>query len=287
MPAPAKCPGCGTKLQPDWENCPNCPMSFPDLEEPSNSPLRNSPHRDVIRPGLFLLALGLGFWWMLGALWRIGEESSKTVVVDKQGNERVIEGDTIKAVLDGQLANPGEAKTTLDKFHETAVGRASAPAAGDPGAAASGTGTASASDEGEGQGTISVVTSKAAPARRAREWKLRGTVFDLVTLQPIPGCTLVFQDVETNARIETRANAKGEYRTIVPPLEGRGYLVEIVKKGYAATHLQPGLQDPRELGEPERRAMAADLSASIAPPSTVQPVGEAPLVTDFYLPPAR
>lgn len=300
MPAPAKCPGCGTKLQPDWENCPNCPMSFPDISPVSSSPLKNSPYQDVIRPALFFAALGFGFWAMLGGLWRVAEDSNKAVATaGAAGSSTDLSGDVTQKVLDGQIANPGASQTTIDKFMDAAQdkegasealfkglpGGAGAPAAG-AAASPAATGSISSGDEGEGSGTISITAAPASSRPKpVREWKLRGTVYDLVTLKPLPGCSITFVDNDTNDKITTTSNAKGAYRAIVPPLPERGYVVSITKSGYAKTYLEPGLQEPSQLDEAARRGMARDLASSIAQPSTVLPAGEAPLITDFYLAP--
>lgn len=297
MAAPPKCPGCGTKLQPDWENCPNCPMSFPDVEPASASPLKNSPYRDVVRPALFFAALGFGLWAMMGGLWKIARDSDAAVAPAAGSTE--LSGDVVQKVLDGQFANPGAAQTTIDKFYDAAQDKpgasealfkggpgADAPSAGSQAGAPGATGAISAGDEGEGSGTISITAAPAGPRPKpVREWRLRGTVYDLVTLKPVPGCTITFVDNETNEKIATMSNAKGLYRAIVPPLPERGYQVSVSKSGYAKTYLEPGLQEPSQLDEATRRGMASDLAASIAQPSTVLPAGAEPLVTDIYLAP--
>lgn len=291
MAAPAKCPGCGTKLQPDWENCPNCPMSFPDVEPASASPLKNSPYRDVVRPALFFAALGFGLWALMGGLWKVAKDSDAAVA--PAGGSSDMSGDVVQKVLDGQLANPGAAKTTIDKFYDAAQDKPGASEAlfkGGAGAASTAesgaTSAISSGDEGEGSGTISITAAPAGPRPKAvREWKLRGTVYDLVTLKPVPGCAVTFVDNETNDKITTTSNAKGLYRAIVPPLPERGYQVSVSKSGYAKTYLEPGLQEPAQLDEATRRGMASDLAASIAQPSTVLPPGGEPHVTDIYLAP--
>jgi hypothetical protein len=127
----------------------------------------------------------------------------------------------------------------------------------------------------------------AAPPRTLKEWKLRGTVYDLTTLKPLAGCAVVFTDVETNRSIQTRTDSAGGYRTIVPPLgEGAGYSVTIGKNGYAPNYLDPGTEGVRQMDAAQRKELARDLAATLtATPATVESASEKPLVTDFFLAP--
>ena len=119
-----------------------------------------------------------------------------------------------------------------------------------------------------------------------REWKLRGAVYDLTTLKPVPGAALEFKDEERNKVVKTRTDSAGRYRTIVPSLGERGYLVVIKKGGYAANYLDPSIAGVPRLSAPKRLEMAQSLADTLtAAPATVEAPNAAPLVTDFYLAP--
>ncbi|MBI3288405.1 MAG: carboxypeptidase regulatory-like domain-containing protein [Elusimicrobia bacterium] len=144
-------------------------------------------------------------------------------------------------------------------------------------------------DEDEGAASISITASDSPipRAKAVREWKLRGVVYDLLTLKPIPRCSLIFADYVTNARADVLTDSQGRYRIILPPLSERGYLVSIQKKEYEKAYLNPGTEGVREMTETMRRELVHELSTTLAQPSSVQPYSEAPLVTDFYLAPKR
>lgn len=119
----------------------------------------------------------------------------------------------------------------------------------------------------------------------AKEWRLRGKVYDLETLRPVPGCAMVFLDAQTNARYQTSTDARGLYRMIVPPLQSRGYAVRISHGGYASSYLNPGVENIPQMPREERRQLSQEIANSLEPPYTVQPYGSKPLVTDFYIAP--
>jgi len=124
-----------------------------------------------------------------------------------------------------------------------------------------------------------------AEAARVKEWKLRGYVYDLLTLKPVPRCRLVLSDLKTSARFETATDAGGRYRAILSPLPGRGYMVNIPQPGYASSYLDPGAEGVRDKPESERQELCRDLAATVLQPASLQPHGSDPLVTDFYIAP--
>ena len=148
----------------------------------------------------------------------------------------------------------------------------------------------------EGSGTVSVapvddapppmVPEAAKPVKAVKEWKLRGTVYDLTTLKPLAGCQLTFTDVETNRNISTRSNSEGRYRALVPSLPERGYTVKAEKSGYSPNYLDPGTEEVRAMSAAQRRELAKGLADTLAgTPATVKGVGAQPLITDFFLAP--
>ena len=85
MSAPAKCPGCGTKLQPDWESCPNCPLSFLDAP-PEKTAFQNDNFRSFGMPILFFGGFAYAIWTFSQYMWRTASDGTKTIpaVVKKQ-----------------------------------------------------------------------------------------------------------------------------------------------------------------------------------------------------------
>jgi hypothetical protein len=124
-----------------------------------------------------------------------------------------------------------------------------------------------------------------AAARAVREARLRGAVYDLLTLKPVAGAKLILTDNETNARAETVTNSKGQYRTVLPPLTGHGYLVAITKPGYAASYAGPESAGVSDLDPGSRKEMARQLSRSVEAPTSLEPGNDEPFVTNFFLAP--
>ena len=131
-----------------------------------------------------------------------------------------------------------------------------------------------------------MVTVVAPPSRPTpTEWRLEGTVYDLVSLAPIVGCALVFGDPSTGRRFETSTDERGRYRSLLPPLERGGYSATLRHPDFASTYLNPGVEGVRQMGIERRQALAAELARSITAAYTVQPFADRRLVTDFYLAP--
>jgi len=256
---PDRCPGCGTKLEPDMLACPNCPMSFPEGDGDSGAtanPLKESKYYQFVFPILFFGAIAMIVWYLGSGLMHLGQESAQS---NDSGNLSGIPRIPAPPSHPAESAKPPEEAPTVSIV---AVDENGAPAA--KGAA-----------------------GRRPPAAAVAEWRLRGTVYDLTTLKPLGGVSLVFADEETNATIKTRSDSQGRYRVIVPPLDGRGYAVAIDKNGYATNYLDPSNEDGvREKDAEERKAMARDLSSTLgAAHATVQSESAEPLVTDFYLAP--
>ncbi|HAZ08024.1 MAG TPA: hypothetical protein DCZ01_05750 [Elusimicrobia bacterium] len=249
---PEQCPDCGAKLEPDMQACPNCPRSFPE-DEPSSGvhPLKQTKAYAFLMPTLFFATLGAAVWYLGMGLFHLGEENAVVEVAPfLRGGQ--------PAPVSSSSAPPAEAKA------EAAV------------------------EEPPSSAVVSIVSSEAPKRKAPKEWRLRGTVYDLRTLKPVAGCALHFVDVRTNRRIETRSDAKGFYRLVAPPLPERGYLVSIAKDGYSPSYLDPGTEGVREMPEDRRQEIVNDLSSLLtANPASVQAYDTQPLITDFYLAPRR
>lgn len=118
-----------------------------------------------------------------------------------------------------------------------------------------------------------------------REWRLRGGVYDLVTLKPVPRCAMTFADEGSTARLRSSTDSQGRYRVTVPALKNRGYAVALQCQGYASSYLNPGAEGVRAMSEEDRRSLASDLAKALDPPYTLQAYASKPLITDFFVAP--
>lgn len=273
MSAPAKCPLCGTKLQPDWESCPNCPMSFLDAP-PEKSALQNDTFRTFGIPILFLGGLAAFVWTAGQYLWRTAEEGTKAVIAAS--------GTPSAGAAKGGAAGGGTvAQALIDELKSNR----DEPAASSPGAAAPAPAEAATPDEDEGPGIVSIMPDKGARPKAVSEWRMRGVIYDLVTLKPVPGVHMIFTDNETNSRAQIKTDAQGRYRAILPALPGRGYLVTLSKTGYLKSYLDPGTEGVSDMPLERRAEIVKELSSLIAEPAALEPNGDTPLVTDFHMAP--
>lgn len=233
-------------------------MSFLDAP-PEKGALQNDTFRSVGMPVLFFVGFAFFIWSLGQYLWRTAEEGIKTVPAG------------IKTAVSG-------ASRQGAGFVPQAPVREVPPDAGAPTAPPE-------PAESAGPGTISIMPSEAPKAKIVREWKMRGTIYDLITLQPVPNAQMTFTDNETNARALIQADSQGRYRTILPPLEGRGYVVTLAKTGYVKSYLNPGTEGVNVMPLERRKEIAKELSSLIAEPASIQPDTGAPFVTNFYIAP--
>lgn len=274
MPAPAKCPGCGTKLQPDWESCPNCPLSFADAP-PERGALQNENFRSFGMPMLFFGGLAFAMWSFSQFMWRTAEENAAAYETNAKNAV------SPKPATSSKLAAgvvPVDSKAIQGLVNEQVTGiydpegklpeKKAAPAE-------------------TGPGIVSITPAGTSSRAVVREWKMRGTIYDLVTLKPVPDVHMIFTDNATNSRAQIKTDGMGRYKVILPPLTNpdRGYLVALSKSGYEKTYLNPGTEGVAEKTEEERRSLARELSTLIADPASLQPGSEDPLITDFHMAP--
>ena len=266
MSAPANCPLCGTKLQPDWESCPNCPMSFQDAP-PEKSALQNDNFRAF---GIPLILFGGLAWFMWAGsqyLWRTAEEGTKSTV----------------AATKATLANAGKGSAGANATVAQAIVESLKTGRDEPASASSG--SDEVPPEEEGPGVVSVTPEKGPRRAAVTEWRMRGVIYDLLTLKPVPGVHMIFTDNETNSKAQILTDGQGRYRAVLPALHGRGYLVSLSKTGYLKSYLDPGTEGVADMPLERRTEIAKELSSLIAEPASLQPNGDTPLVTDFHMAP--
>lgn len=269
MGAPPKCPGCGTKLDPEMESCPNCPMSFHDAPVEKTT-LQGDNFRNFGIPIIIFGGLAAVLWTYSQYMWRVVESG----VEDRPAGPA--SGPATQAPSDQSASAMIQAKVDeLATKQQGGGGDAAAPTA------------PSIEDDEAGGGAVSIMAggSGGRAEKPVTEWKMRGVVYDLITLKPVPGAKLTFQDNETSVRAVIQADANGRYRTILPPLQGRGYVVTIAKAGYETSYLNPGTEGVAEMPLENRKQLAKELASLVAEPASVEPNSAEPLVTNFHLAP--
>lgn len=272
MKTPAKCPMCGTALKPDWESCPNCPMSFQDAP-PERSAFQNDNFRNFGIPLMIFGGLAWALWTFSQYMWKTAEDGTQTATTALKnaaatGRTGTIPTDS-KAIHDMVLEHDG-----VDQDGKRPP--SSSLPSGDSEA------------EEPGPGTVSIMPEKPAPRPKAVvEWKMRGTIYDLLTLKPVPGVHMIFTDNVTNSKAQIKTDEQGRYRVLLPSLQGRGYLVTLSKPGYEKSYLDPGTEGVADMPMDRREELVKELSSLIAEPASLQPNGGAPLITDFHMAPKR
>jgi len=240
---------CGTALQPEMEGCPNCPMSFQDAP-PEKGAFQNDTFRNFGIPFMIFGGLAWALWWFSTYMWRTAEEGTQTVTTS--------------------LSN--------------------APATGSPATMPTPTGRvvplpADEEPPAEAEAPVLSITPERPARVKSVEWKMRGVIYDLITLKPVPGVSMIFTDNVTNSKAQIKTDAEGRYRVMLPSLAGRGYLVALSKPEYEKAYLDPGTEGVQEMSLDRRMEIVKELSSLIAAPASLQPNGDTPLITDFHMAP--
>ena len=255
-----RCPSCRNEVADDARVCPNCPWSFPDEEAdnlPSSALAQGWSPLPLAITVLVAAVIGFG-WYFVGKVYN--EETSSA-----------------------SMAHPPVAVTAAPAAPEQMPPKSAAPVSFKPGQE-----VAPAPDVKEEDEVVFMSVVRESPPKRAKpvkEWKLRGYVYDLITLQPVPHCKITLSDLDTNAHFETATDSGGRYRAILPSLPNRGYLFDIAASGYVTAYLNPGAEGVREKPAGERQELCKELGTAVLQPSRIQPHGGDPLVTNFFIAP--
>ena len=273
-PAPRLCPECKGEVPPYATACPHCPYSFVDdygeLKVPEKKKEKAAEAQDHAvevqahwSPVPIILAAA-GALVVFG-LWRLVATGGADL---KRAELPSVAETTQSLPRPSTAAAPGVFASSRSAYAEPMPGGASSP--------------------GEDPGTL-MVEVEAAPAEPekpaivVKEWKMRGFVYDVVSLAPLPSCKVVFSDVQSNTRFETATDASGRYRMILAPLTGRGYAVSLRQPGYSATY---AAGDIKSLPEAARLSLAKKLATSVEAQTLAHDSNE-PLVTDLYVAPLK
>lgn len=119
------------------------------------------------------------------------------------------------------------------------------------------------------------------------EWRMRGKIYDLISLNPIPICMIVFIHPHTSARYETSTANDGSYKTIVPSLAKGGYAVAFSHPDYQSSYWMTSYNEANALSRTQRRQEAMRLVGIVNVPVNLAPEGKKPVSSEFFLIPKR
>jgi len=237
-------------------------MSFHDAP-PEKTTLQGDNFRNFGVPIIIFGGLAAVLWTYSQTMWKVVEAGVEDQPISPAPAKQASSGESVSATIQAKV----------DELAEKQGG-------------ATGSATAAVeADEETGPGAISIMADRGAKSKVVTEWKLRGKVYDLGTLRPVAGARLTLTDNDTNFRAVVQTDGEGRYRTILPPLPGRGYVVTISKAGYANSYLNPGTEGVDSMPPEHRKELIKELSSVIAEPSSLEPNSDTPLVTDFHLAP--
>lgn len=259
-----RCPGCTTEVDISELNCPCCQHSWASEDDAGIPSTRHGRGLGPLPWIAGVIAIGFGIWQAINFVIKNadGSASSKDNAIQAfaEAHQREVPAAQRAAVRGGEVVVTPQAPPPSQ-----------APAPEEPGS----------------MGDQLVIAQSQRSEPQAKEWRLRGNVYDLLTLKPVKRATLTLKDNETNQSYETVTDAQGRYRTILPSLPEGGYYVSISHPDYAQSYADPSMLGMQRKSWDDRKEMAQQLQRSLDPPSQVQGWGKKPVVTDFYLAPKK
>lgn len=69
-------------------------------------------------------------------------------------------------------------------------------------------------------------------------WRVSGEVYDLMSLKPIDGVKVVFQDKSTGEAVSAVTDKLGRYKLALPKIHEGGYDITVAKRGYSGAWLE-------------------------------------------------
>lgn len=104
--------------------------------------------------------------------------------------------------------------------------------------------------------------SPAKPMGNSVRWTLRGQVFDLLSLKPVPGAALTFTDTFSGAAYRVQSDARGAYAVEVPKGQGTAYQVSVRRRGFKTDYLEDSEPTFLSRGPAARREAAREMERS-------------------------
>ncbi|MDE2293565.1 MAG: carboxypeptidase regulatory-like domain-containing protein, partial [Elusimicrobia bacterium] len=133
-----------------------------------------------------------------------------------------------------------------------------------------------------------VFAEPVAPPPRARsdvdttQWRMRGTVFDIISGEPIANADVVFQEPSTGRRFATSTDAQGRYRAQLP-VSSEGFDLQIRAPDYEPKYFEDSSPSYRKLSPEERQHAADDLLRILQNRGLIQQPGGSVLNRDYVL----
>jgi pyruvate/2-oxoglutarate dehydrogenase complex dihydrolipoamide acyltransferase (E2) component len=103
---------------------------------------------------------------------------------------------------------------------------------------------------------------RARKAARPKGWLVEGSVYDLLSLKPVPGAKIVFQDKNSGAMVTAVTDAGGRYKADLPKVVEGGYEVTIARRGYSSEYLEEMSPPYRSQSRGRRLEAAEELQQS-------------------------
>ncbi|MFH1725816.1 MAG: carboxypeptidase regulatory-like domain-containing protein [Elusimicrobiota bacterium] len=94
------------------------------------------------------------------------------------------------------------------------------------------------------------------------EWRIRGTVFDLLTLAPVSGADVVFTDLKSGEPFRTETGPNGGYRAHLP-VRDHGFDLKIRHPGYEPKYIEDSDPSYRKLSQDRRMDLARQAARTL------------------------
>ncbi|PIP82193.1 MAG: hypothetical protein CO113_19580 [Elusimicrobia bacterium CG_4_9_14_3_um_filter_62_55] len=116
---------------------------------------------------------------------------------------------------------------------------------------------AAAQDSGGGFGGFEVPTTDSAAPEFGKDFRVKGTVYDLFTMKPIGEVDVVFSDLQSGKQLATVTDDSGGFIAHLP-INGKGYTMKIRHSGYEPNYLEDSAPSFKTLPIDQRKSQAGE-----------------------------
>jgi hypothetical protein len=133
-------------------------------------------------------------------------------------------------------------------------------------------------------GSFDIPTTADDTPEYGKDFRVKGTVYDLFTMQPVGEADIVFSDLKTGQQLKTVTDDSGVFRAHLP-INGKGYSLKIRKSGYEPKYLEDSSPSFKTMSDGQRKSQAAEWLRATAGQSSFNAMRKSLIKRDFALVP--
>ncbi|PCI34945.1 MAG: hypothetical protein COB53_11510 [Elusimicrobia bacterium] len=133
-------------------------------------------------------------------------------------------------------------------------------------------------------GSLDIPTTDSGTPDFGSDFRVKGAVYDLYTMEPIGEVDIVFSDLKSGKKLSTVTDDSGVFRAHLP-INGKGYSLRIRHTNYSPKYLEDGTPSLKDMSNDQRRSEGAELLRTMAKVTSFNAIRKRVIKRDFMLVP--